>query len=561
MKNSIATWILRGCLGYTSLFLNPEWGLSQTSSHTQQIPILPGEQWWGGPTAEGEKMPFADQFSCDLAKSNYDNQSQPLLISSKGRYIWSELPFKFSIQKGSLVLESAVSLSVQEGGKNLSGAFKLAAASHFPSSGKMPDASFFSKPQWNTWIELGYNQNQKSILNYARTIVNEGFPAGIIMLDDTWQEDYGVWHFHNERFPDPKAMIDELHQLGFKVMVWIIPVVSPDSYHYRELHQQNALLIEKPHAQSDHYVWWADRRNQPAVVRWWNGISAVLDLTKPAAMNSLKKDLDDLRTNFGVDGFKFDGGDWWFYPGFTTSTAHAVEHARKYCELGLNYPLNEYRAAWKMGGQPLVQRLQDKNHTWSDLQELVPHMLAQGLTGYAFGCPDMIGGGMLGSFEKEKFDQDLFVRSAQIHALMPMMQFSMAPWRVLDPAHLQAVKSAVKIRQQQFEPLISRLSRDAAKTGEPIVRNMEYVFPGQNLSEVRNQFMLGDSVLVAPLAAKGFTREVLLPAGKWKADDGQVFSGPSKISVNVPLERIPYFIRQPETPAKDASRKRKSSKK
>ncbi len=558
MKNAILKWASLTLFSLIGQIFFLPLGFSQAPA-IQQIKILPDEKWWGGPTAEGEKMPFADLFSCDLAKSNYDNQSQPLLLSSKGRYIWSETPFNFSISNGNLVLEASENLSVQVGGNTLKQAFQAAALRHFPSTGKMPDKAFFNKPQWNTWIELGYNQNQESILNYARTIIKEGFPAGIIMLDDTWQEDYGVWRFHQGRFPNPKAMIDELHQMGFKVMVWIIPVVSPDSYECRELQNKNALLVEKPHSQSADYVWWMNRNTQPAMVRWWNGVSAVLDLSKPVAMDWLKGHLDDLQKNQGVDGFKFDGGDWWFYPSYTTSTISAAEHARKYCELGLHYPLNEYRAAWKMGGQPLVHRLQDKRHTWVELQELVPHMLAQGLTGYSFGCPDMIGGGMLGSFEK--FDQDLFVRSAQIHALMPMMQFSMAPWRVLDATHLQAVKAAVKIRQQQFEPLISRLGRQAAKSGEPIVRNMEYVFPGQNLTEVRDQFMLGDSVLVAPLAVKANTREVQLPAGKWKADDGQVFTGPTKINVNVPLERIPYFVRQADVQAGSALRKRKNSKK
>jgi len=53
----------------------------------------------------------------------------------------------------------------------------------------------------------------------------------------------------------------------------------------------------------------------------------------------------------------------------------------------------------------------------------------------------MIGGGNWVSFlDNKTMDQDLVVRSAQIHALMPMMQFSVAPWRILDPGHLDAVK-------------------------------------------------------------------------------------------------------------------------
>ncbi|VAW23213.1 hypothetical protein MNBD_BACTEROID01-1875 [hydrothermal vent metagenome] len=48
------------------------------------------------------------------------------------------------------------------------------------------------------------------------------------MIDDNWQEDYGKWDFHPGRFPNPKGMMDSLHQMGFKVMVWICPFVSPD---------------------------------------------------------------------------------------------------------------------------------------------------------------------------------------------------------------------------------------------------------------------------------------------------------------------------------------------
>ena len=55
----------------------------------------------------------------------------------------------------------------------------------------MPPELFFSVPQYNTWIELTYNQNQKDILRYARAIVDNGMPPGIIMIDDNWQEDYG----------------------------------------------------------------------------------------------------------------------------------------------------------------------------------------------------------------------------------------------------------------------------------------------------------------------------------------------------------------------------------
>ena len=59
-----------------------------------------------------------------------------------------------------------------------------------------------------------------------------------------------------------------------------------------------------------------------------------------------------------------------------------------------------------------------------------------GSSGYTFGCPDMIGGGEFSSFlNHATIAQALIVRYALIHALAPMMQFSVAPWRMLDHAH------------------------------------------------------------------------------------------------------------------------------
>jgi alpha-glucosidase len=191
-----------------------------------------------------------------------------------------------------------------------------------------------------------------------------------------------------------------------------------------------------------------------------------------------------------------------------------------------------------------VQRLRDKNHNWGDLARLIPDLIAAGLLGYAFVCPDMIGGGEVQSFlDSKTIDQDLVVRSAQIHALAPMMQFSVAPWRILDAAHLDAVKDAVALRMA-FTPRILRLAEAAAASGEPMLRPMAYVFPRGGYENVKDQFMLGDDLLVAPMVGKGVTRKVLIPEGHWKSDDGRVMEGPMAATLDVPLSRLPHFQRQ-----------------
>jgi alpha-glucosidase len=287
-------------------------------------------------------------------------------------------------------------------------------------------------------------------------------------------------------------------------------------------------------------------QRKPAVVEWWNGISAVIDLTNPETQAWFHEQLTWLQDEYGVDGFKLDAGDAQYYTGdvYYHEETHPNRQTELFAEVGLQYPMNEYRACWKMGGQPLVQRLRDKGHNWDDLNELIPDILAQGLMGYAYTCPDMIGGGEYRSFlNADTIDQALIVRSTQTHALMPMMQFSVAPWRVLDEAQLPAVKKMVDLHQS-FADKIINLAHHTAKTGEPIVRPMEYVFPHQGYAEVKDQFMLGDDVLVAPmLSGEGDVRKVLIPKGLWQSDEGETIEGPAEIEVRVPLERLAYFRR------------------
>ena len=236
------------------------------------------------------------------------------------------------------------------------------------------------------------------------------------MIDDNWQEDYGNWDFHPGRFNEPKSMMSRLHEQGYKVMMWVCPFVSPDSETFRWL-RKNGYLIKT-------------ENEQPYICRWWNGYSGLLDFTHPDAMQWFRDRLAYLQTEYGVDGFKLDAGDAEFYRGDlkTHKTVSPNTHTELWAEVGLAFPLNEYRACWKMAGKHLAQRLRDKRHEWNDLRRLIPDAVAQGLMGYAFMCPDMIGGGEVGSFWNiDKLDEELIVRSTQCSALMPMMQFSVAP--------------------------------------------------------------------------------------------------------------------------------------
>ncbi|MFV0270068.1 MAG: glycoside hydrolase family 31 protein [Macellibacteroides fermentans] len=511
-------------------------GFAESDRYQTTITPLPGEKWWGGMVGLGSKMPFdGDMRLFNLATENLNNQNVPLLVSSRGRYLWSEKPFSFEVKTNELKIYSACErLQPVQAGKTLKEAYLAACSAHFPPSGDLPDTLFFSVPQYNTWIELMYNQNQKDIESYARNILQNKFPVGVFMVDDNWQKYYGNFEFKPERFPDPKGMVGRLHQQGFKIMLWVCPFVSPDSPEFRELQQKGYLVKRKG-------------TGQAAIISWWNGYSASYDLSNPKAVEYLKQQLRNMQKEYGIDGFKFDAGDINHYTSpdleFYDKSATSVDMCNYWAQIGLDFPFNEYRAGWKMGGEALVQRLGDKDYSWNALRLLVPDMIAAGLIGYAYACPDLIGGGQFASFlniDQSRMDQELIVRSSQLHALMPMMQFSVAPWRILDAKHLQICLDYARLHRQMGTYIVSQ-ARSSAKTGEPIVRHMEYAFPHQGFADCKDQFMLGDKYLVAPMVEKGTGRKVSLPKGLWKDDTGKLFKGPKTIEVAAPLERLPYF--------------------
>jgi alpha-glucosidase (family GH31 glycosyl hydrolase) len=529
------------------VFLLAARGVPAQTARSLELAVDGDEKWWVGVISESHRMPLgrsSGAYAIDLLANTAGNQVQPLLLSTNGRYVWSEEPFRLDVRAGTIRVASDLgALQSGRNGTTLREAALHAAARFFPPSGKTPDPMLFTHPQFNTWIELTYDQNQRDVLAYARAIVANGFPPAVLMIDEGWAEGYGIWDFHRGRFPDPKAMMDELHGMGFKVMLWVCPYIQPDGKRFTELlhDEKNVVWLRS-----------ATDPGQPAIMRWWDGFSAVTDFTNPHGRDWFEGQLRHLVEAYGVDGFKLDGGDAELFAqaamltGAVAQDASATPnaHTEAFGRVGLAFPLNEYRATWKMGGQPLAQRLRDKEHSWEDLRKLVPGMLNLGLMGYPFGCPDLIGGGEYMSFRNlAAIDQELIVRAAELHALMPMMQFSVAPWRVLSPGNLAVCRRMAALHTARGAEILA-LARESARTGEPIVRSLEYAYPHAGYVDVDDQFLLGPDVLVAPVVEKGARkRRLVVPPGRWQADDGSVVLGPASVEIDAPLDRLPWYRR------------------
>ena len=137
---------------------------TSTTNHGEnsaiEITLAPNEFWWGGLSVDGMKMPYDINTSIHRnLMDNRGNQSQPLLISSLGRFVWCNEPFEFSIRKGKLSVKSEFA-AIQNGsaGTSVRDVFKHVKEKFFAPSGILPDSLLFTAPQYNTWIELMYNK-------------------------------------------------------------------------------------------------------------------------------------------------------------------------------------------------------------------------------------------------------------------------------------------------------------------------------------------------------------------------------------------------------------------
>ncbi|MBQ8684967.1 MAG: glycoside hydrolase [Clostridia bacterium] len=497
-----------------------------------------GEVWWGGAVLDGVNMPLHEksEYTLNCVVNETYNQVNGLFTSNLGRYIYVGGEFVLRVKGGVMQFsELTGDADMQSGFEDLRGAFRAAYKKHC-SRKRDVRQSLLLKPQYCTWMHCLKEPSQEKVLAYAQSIVDGGMPVGALIIDDCWQADYGDWEFSSS-FTDPKKMIEQLHQLGFEVMLWICPFVNESASTFATLKEQNALV--------------RDGNGNVAMREWWNGVSAVLDLTAPSAQAFFQKRLDDL-TALGADGFKFDAGDAFYYKHDDLTYAPTTPNGQSllYAEVAAKYEASELRACVGMGGEAVLQRLCDKRSSWHNREgmgALVPDMLQAGMSGYIYCCADMIGGGQgaEGNAIDYRAKEELFLRACQCAALMPCMQFSLDIWSEKVPERLRkAIKKYASLRVELGEYFKATIE-SCEKDGEPILRPLEYQFPNEGFALVNDQFMLGEKYLVAPIVEQGVEKKkVRLPKGKWKyVPSGEAFEGGAEAEVSASTYELPYFER------------------
>ncbi|MBQ2377576.1 MAG: hypothetical protein II297_04150, partial [Clostridia bacterium] len=132
--------------------------------------ILNGEYWWGGCVVGSDKMPYSAETSIKIdLEEQRSTQSAPLFLSSKGRYIWCNEPFRIEFDGGVIRAECDYDTPVilNEDGKNLRDAYINAMNAHFPFEENIyTPREFYKAPQFNDWMGLIKNQTQEGIIKY-----------------------------------------------------------------------------------------------------------------------------------------------------------------------------------------------------------------------------------------------------------------------------------------------------------------------------------------------------------------------------------------------------------
>jgi alpha-glucosidase (family GH31 glycosyl hydrolase) len=334
-------------------------------------------------------------------------------------------------------------------------------------------------------------------------------------------------------------MIERYHSMGMKVILWATPFFEKESQNYKVAEKNRYLIMDA-------------KGDAPYVTEWWNGQAALVDLSNPMAYEWFLGLLRNLARQYGIDGYKLDAGDGEFLAKPFTSFGQisSSKYTDLYASIGRFFDINELRVSWMVQELGLVQRLRDKDPSWSrvdGLNSLIPHGLAEGLIGYQYFCPDIIGGGLDSGFygpDAKGIDAELFVRWAEASALMPMMQYSYAPWR-MDEKSVSICRKYSKLHEDLGNYIYS-LALKTSRDGTPIIRPLFFRNPEDEMTyEISTQFMLGDRFLAAPVLKKGASsRDIYLPQGTWVDFwSGKIYAGSQTLKdYPAPLEVLPMFI-------------------
>ena len=419
-------------------------------------------------------------------------------------------------------------------------------------------------------------RTQDEVLEVARAYKKEGIKIDQIVIDFFHWTVQGDWKFDKKYWPDPKAMVDELHSMGIKVIVSVWPSVDRKSENFYPM-AERGLLIKTERGAMQTYD--------------YQGDCVEIDPFNPATREYVwevcKKNYYDL----GIDAFWLDNSEpdygvydfenyrYYDMPALECSNMYPQMYSRIFfdkmetCKNG--GAVNLLRCAWA-GSQKYgnVVWSGDVPSTFEAFYDQVQCGLNMGIAGIPWWTTD-IGGFMTDDVNDSNF-RELLIRWYQfaVYSAVLRMHGDRGPYNIppLDdrdwgggylhtgqPNELWSYgEDNYKIMKKYYDiriamhDYIKDLYDEASKNGSPLIRTLFYEFPGdEKCWDIQDEYMFGEKYLAAPIFKLGErVREVYLPAGaKWKLsadapeNAGKEYEGGQSVKVNAPMDYMPVFER------------------
>lgn len=384
-----------------------------------------------------------------------------------------------------------------------------------------------------------------------------------VWIDRPYATGVNTFDFDPKKFPDPKAMIDKAHALGFRMSLWHTPYLDEKDPSTESLRDEATAKGYYP-------------KERGLMLNKWGPL---IDLTNPDAY-AWWQALIQKYVDMGIEGFKLDYGEdvvpgllgarnvWKFADGSDERTMHArytLFYHSVYAELledegnfllcrrgtygdqvnvSVIWP-GDLDASFARHGEKVTE----KGETYSAVGGL-PAALIAGLSLGPSGFPFF--GSDTGGYRHSPPDKELFTRWFQITALSPVMQIGTSTndvaWEPtaengFDQEMLSWYRTYTRLHLRLF-PYIWTYAKRLKTDGRPIQRALGLAHPelGEHPDDT---FLLGDHLLAAPVVERGKTsRDVLLPEGDWLDWwTGKLHTGGKTVSVSAPLDTLPLFLR------------------
>ena len=402
-------------------------------------------------------------------------------------------------------------------------------------------------PAWSfgLWLSTSFttDYDEETTNSFIEGMTERDIPLDVFHFDCFWMEELNWTNLKWDQriFPEPEAMLKRYHDNGLKVSVWINPYIAQESKMFKEGLKNDYLLKRK------------DGRGVKQIDHWQPGM-ALIDFTNPEAVKWFQKKLKTL-LNMGVDTFKTDFGeripvDVEYFDG---SDPHSMHNYYSYLynkavfevvekERGKNEAVLFARSATAGGQQFPVHWGGDSTASYASMAETLRGGLSFALSGFSFWSHD------IGGFEKTT-TPDLYKRWVQFgllstHSRLHGSESYRVPWH-FDEEAAKVLEKFTKLKMGLM-PYLYSMSVEAHQSGVPVMRPMILEFGDDPAVKYLDmQYMLGESLLVAPIFNKEGRAEYYLPEGKWTHYlSGEVKKGGSWYQEKYDYFSLPLFVRE-----------------